>query len=367
MQTPAVAPSRATRRGLVGLEQRLLRRWRSLGCPRGTTVVVGFSGGADSLALAAALGQIAAAGGARPFLVHVDHRLRDGSASEQHAAGALAAALALPFRGVRLRGDVRLIHPGVGVEEAARRERYAALAGVAAEFGGAPLALAHHEEDQAETVLLHLLRGAGLAGAVGMAERSALTVPWWDGGTQEHGVRLDLWRPFLPEPRSVVRAYAAGLGLAPVDDPSNRDAAPRRNALRQEALPLLEAIAPGAAAALARFGRLAADDDAVLERVAATALARAATPDGGLRAVALGQEPRAVARRVVRRWLNDRARGSVPTADRVDAVLALAARGEGQRYVEIGEGWSVRLVGGVLRGERTVRVDGPLTEGDERC
>ncbi|MDP9363337.1 MAG: tRNA lysidine(34) synthetase TilS, partial [Chloroflexota bacterium] len=287
------APESGRRGGLVGFEQRVLARGRALACPPGTTVVVGFSGGADSLALAAALGRVCPRLGLVVRLAHVDHALRDISLQEQEQARGLAAALGLPFAGLRVAGDPQAIHPGVGLEEAARRERYRLLtsavkggkvawdvaakdaspsirpSGLDLDADAAPalLALAHHEADQAETVLLHLLRGAGLAGAAGMAERAEQTVPWWEDSSAAP-IRLTLWRPLLAEPRTVVRAYAAGLGLAWVEDPSNEDCSLRRNALRREALPILERISPGATAALARYGRTAADDDAALEALA---------------------------------------------------------------------------------------------------
>ena len=348
MQTQAPASRHATRRSLVGLEQRLLVRARVLGCPPGSIVLVGFSGGADSLALAAALGRIGPKAGLCPRLVHVDHALRDISLQEQRRAGELAAALDLPFVGLRVGGDVRERHPGVGVEEAARRERYRLLAGAVEEQRAALVAVAHHEDDQAETVLLHLLRGAGLAGAAGMAARSQLVVPWWPEPGGGPAVRLALWRPFLAEPRAIVRAFAAGLGLEPVADPSNDERAPRRNALRHDVLPTLERVSPGATAALARFGRVAAEEDAVLEALAADAAPRVGTPVGEVRAAALAGEPTAVGRRVVRRWVRERT-GLVMTADRTEAVLGLAGPGEGGRQVEIGEGWGVWRSGGALR------------------
>ena len=359
MQTDRAAPSLATRRGLVGLEQRVLARLRQLRCPPGVDLVVGFSGGADSLALAAVLGRIADRVCVRPVLAHVDHRLRSSSGEEQRRAEQLADALGLPFRALSVPGDVTARHPGVGTEEAARRERYRALAGVVTETDAAVLALAHHREDQAETVLLHLLRGAGVSGARGMAERTDLVVPWWDGEGAAP-VHLTLWRPFLDEPRATVRAYVAGLGLAPVEDPSNDAHGPRRNALRHEALPLLERISPGAAAALARFARLAAEDDATLEALAETVAARAVTLTGDLDPARLSGEPAAVRRRVVRRWLRERTGCRSLSADRADAVLGLAMGSEGGRRVEVGEGMSVVTLGGVLR---VTRDAAPAEEG----
>jgi tRNA(Ile)-lysidine synthase len=333
----------------VGLEQRVLRRWRGLDAPPDAVVVVGFSGGGDSLALGAALGRIAAKGGVRPLLVHIDHGLRAGSDEEQTRARELAGALGLPFRGMRARENPLERHRGVGTEEAARRERYRALATVVAETGAAVVALAHHQEDQAETVLSHLLRGAGLTGAAGMAERRDLLVPWWEE-TELGDVRwVPLWRPFLTEARATVRRYAAKTGLTPIEDPSNWERVHRRNELRHEAIPLLERIWPGATAALARFGELAAADDVALETMADAAYERAALAGDALRRVSLAEEPVAVRRRVVRRWLRERTGSRAVTADRIEAVLGLVQPGAGGRRVETGEGWGVWVDGGALR------------------
>lgn len=337
----------------------MLVRLRRLGLPVGAVVTVGFSGGADSLALATVLGRVAERGRVRPILLHVDHRLRVESGDEQRSAAMLAAELALPFRALRAANDPRRLHPGVGMEEAARRERFRLLAEATGDEGAAVLALAHHEGDQAETVLLHLLRGAGVAGAAAMGERTTLVVPWW--GTEPPASRLQLWRPLLGEPRRVVRAYSAESGLAAVDDPSNDDDAPRRNALRRHALPLLERIVPGATAGLARYARLAAADDALLAEIARSAAGRAMPGDGSLTVAAVAAEPLAVRRRLVRWWLREAA-GLAVSADRVEAVLDLLRPGRGGRRVEVGADFAVVARGAGLRVEGGTQTRG---EGDE--
>jgi len=325
----------------------VLARLRRLGLPDPVTVVVGFSGGPDSLALAGVLGRLADSAPLRPVLCHVDHRLRPGSGEEQRAAAHAAAALGLPFRGAAVAADPRVLHPGVGLEEAARRERYRLLAAAAGEVGADLVALAHHEADQAETVLLHLLRGAGLTGAAGMAEFATRAVPWWP----DRGPRRDIlvWRPLLGESREDVRDYAAALGIAPIADPSNEEIEPRRNALRRQALPLLERIVPGGAAALARFAALAAADDEVMEHLAIDAWRHAARPGGTILAIGLRDQPRAIRRRVVRRWLRETAALPAVSFERIEAVLGLLEPGPGGRRVEVGNGRSVVVVGGELR------------------
>jgi tRNA(Ile)-lysidine synthetase-like protein len=356
--SPAIAKHR---RGLVGLEQRVLARWRADGGGSGATVVVGFSGGADSLALAALLGRLADRGGPRPVLVHVDHGLRAASAAEAEHAAELAASLALPLQIRRLSADPRTTHPGVGLEEAARRERYRAIAEVVAERGALAVALAHHREDQAETVLLHLLRGAGLAGAAGMAGWTRLDLPWWDD-RRGAAWQLSIWRPLLDEAKATVRAYADRLGLEPIVDPTNEDCRLRRNALRHEILPALEQVVPGASAALTRFATLAAAEDAYLADAAAAAYRRAVTATGDLSRRALAGEPVALRRRVIRRWLREFAPTCSPTADRTDALLELIDRSESGRAIEIGNHVTVRVLGSVAR----VGCGVTFVEGGER-
>ncbi|MDQ3694557.1 MAG: tRNA lysidine(34) synthetase TilS [Chloroflexota bacterium] len=338
------------RAGIGGLEQRLLASWRRLPPRSSAAVVVGFSGGGDSLALAAALGRIASLGNLSPTLVHIDHAWRATSRHEQRAAMTLASGLGLPFHAFRVPDEARAGHPGVGNEEAARRERYRLLAAAARAVGTDLIALAHHQDDQAETVLLHLLRGAGLAGASGMREVRQMTIPWWEVGREE--ANLLLWRPFLCEPRTTIRAYAAATGLTPLMDPSNDDPAFRRNLLRAEAMPLLERIAPGATAALARFAALAAADDEALHALAAGLLRDAMTADRDLVRSRVMTRPPSVRRRLIRQWVQHAHPIALVTAERTEAMIDLLERGEPGKRVEIGDGWSVAATRGGLRIDR---------------
>ena len=128
----------------------------------------------------------------------------------------------------------------------------------------------------------------------------------------------------LAESRGVIDDYVAELGLEPVEDPSNQDEALRRNVLRQSVLPVLEAEFPGAAAALARYGRLAAADDGFLDGLTRGVLGELIEVDGALDAVRLMEQPLALQRRVVQRWVMLRTTVEALSADRTEAVLALA-------------------------------------------
>ena len=353
---PAGGRGRTGRQTPDGFEQRLLTRARAAGFSAHDRIVVGFSGGRDSLALAAALRWVQASLGVEPVLVHVDHRLRASSADEARLAAILAESINLEFHAVSASAPPTGVHPGVGIEEAARRERYRCLLEVAVGCGARAVATAHHRDDQAETVLLHLFRGAGVHGAAGMAERASSPFP--DPGShrdispENRGTDAWLWRPLLNEPREVIEAYVGKLGLAPVEDPSNKDTALRRNALRHEVLPVLEMYFPGAATALARYAALAADDDHALQELAIPVMRAGVDPGGRLAVASLRAHPPAIQRRVVRSWVEETTNANWLTAERTDAVLMLARSRRSGPALEIGEGWTVRLERGMLSVER---------------
>jgi tRNA(Ile)-lysidine synthase len=362
---PRGARGRTRRQTPDGFEQRLLARARDAGFKSHDRIVVGFSGGRDSLALAAALRWVQTSLGVEPVLVHVDHRLRASSAEEAVSAARLADSLDLELQIVAVSRRPTEVHPGVGVEEAARRERYRSLFAVVERCGARAVATAHHRRDQAETVLLHLLRGSGVHGAAGMAERSPspvpATAPSYDISREHLEGEPWLWRPLLTEPREVIESYVARLGLSPVEDPSNDDPVLRRNALRHEVLPLLEVHVPGAEAALARYANMAAEDDRALEAIALTLLIEGVDPGGRLATALLLAQTPAIQRRVVRRWLARATDVSMLSAERTNAVLLLSQSGRGGATLEIGEGWTVRLERGMLRAERTANRHGEGT------
>ena len=248
----------------------------------GDAVAVACSGGADSLALAAATVHCAGRLGLAVHGLVVDHQLQPGSrAVAQTATQALRRLGCTAVRVLQITVD----GPG-GPEAAARRVRYAALR--AAAPAGALVLLGHTLDDQAETVLLGLGRGSGPRSVAGMRE---LDPPWG--------------RPLLGVRRAVTAAACAALDLAPWADPHNADPRFRRVRLRTEALPLLEdVLAGGVAQALARTaGQLQEDLDLLDEQ--AGALLAAARRDTGLEVAALAQAPAALRRRVLRRWLLD--------------------------------------------------------------
>jgi tRNA(Ile)-lysidine synthase len=242
----------------------------------GDRIVVGFSGGPDSTALLAGLAQLARRIPLDLLALHLDHGLDPGSAGRAVAAARLAGRLGVPFAAERLEvGTFR--RPGESLEVAGRRLRYERLAARAEATGapGAPgdpgaryLATAHHRDDQAETVLLRLLFGSGLAGLAGIRP---VTVTGAAGGPV-------LVRPLLDVPRSALSAALAAAGLQPVDDPTNRDLSLPRNRLRHRLLPALAAADPGLPERLAGLAARAAGARRRIEEVLDEVLAPSGVP-----------------------------------------------------------------------------------------
>ena len=296
----------------------------------GDLVLVACSGGADSLALAAATAFVASRAGCRAGAVVVDHGLQTGS--DAVAARAAATCRDLGLEPVEVIA-VQVAGPG-GPEAAARAARHEALAAAAERTGASAVLLGHTLDDQAETVLLRLARGSGARSLAGMPAARGL-----------------LRRPLLGLRRTDTEAVCAALGLDPWRDPTNLagPAAPRRSRVRHEVLPVLtEVLGPGVVPALARTAAALAEDDAALAAAAADLLARATGPDGADTAV-LAAAPAAVRRRAVRDLL---AAAGVPGADlgatHVLAVDALVVDWHGQGPVALPGGREARRAYGRL-------------------
>lgn len=240
-------------------------------------VLVACSGGADSVALAAALGDRAAGSlraSLRVAVGHVDHGLREGSAAEAGQVSALAARLGLPFFSERL-PDLAAAIARDGLEAAARKARYAALARLAAASGSAAVATAHTRSDQAETVLLRLFRGGGPGALSGVRPSRPLAAPAGAPGP------LRLVRPLLKVSRADTEACCRARGLDFVRDPHNLDPRRARARVRAELPRLAELLNPRLEETLAGAAALAADEDDLLAGLAAAELARARR-DGGV-------------------------------------------------------------------------------------
>ncbi len=242
------------------------------------TLLVGLSGGADSVALV----HLLLDAGCQVSAVHVNHGLRgDESDGDEAFVRELCESLHVPLLVYRA---VPPENPGEGW---AREARYGFFRQAMAETRADALVLAHHRDDQAETLLLHILRGAGLTGLTGMAPEAIVN-------------GMPILRPLLAYSRAELRAYLMEKGASWREDASNADARYLRNALRLEVLPILEQLAPGAAARIATTASLLAEDESALNALTADFLA--AHPGRALPIEALRAQPAGLQRRILRAW-----------------------------------------------------------------
>ena len=274
-----------------------MRAWEML--PPDGRVLCACSGGVDSVALLHLLREMP---GLTVVCAHFNHGLRgEESLRDEAFVRDLAASLGLDFR--LGRGDVAAHAKarGMGLEEAARALRYAFLFQAAAETGCSRVATAHTAGDNAETVLHHLIRGAGAAGLSGIAP-----------------IRPDgLIRPLLHCQRAELAAYLEARGLAHVEDSSNGDLRFTRNALRRLVIPELERLNRAAVAHICAAAERLREDDAALEELTGTFLAQNCR-DGALSVPALLAQPRSIALRALRRLCGK------PDAAHLERVLAFA-------------------------------------------
>ncbi|MEV4138259.1 tRNA lysidine(34) synthetase TilS [Dactylosporangium sp. NPDC049742] len=314
---PAVAAVRAAvRRGLGDVAA-------------GGTVLVACSGGADSLALAVAARFVTARLKVRCGLVTVDHGLQEGSG--ERAARLAAWARDHEFDPVDVRA-VKVAGHG-GPEASARNARYAALVAAAKSHRAALVLLGHTRDDQAETVLLALTRGAGPHGIAGMPARR-----------ERQGVLFA--RPLLDVTRADTRAACEVAGLTPWEDPHNTDHAFARSRVR----PLVAALGPAVIDNLARTAALIAADTAHLDELASDAFDKAATGADELDIAQLERLPAPVRTRVLHSWARRLGvSGGALSHRHVVAMDALVTDWHGQGPAALPGGLRVARQGGRLR------------------
>ncbi|HEX8146244.1 MAG TPA: tRNA lysidine(34) synthetase TilS [Pyrinomonadaceae bacterium] len=323
--------------------RRLLREWRQRGWPlRGERVVVAVSGGADSTALLLALEELRRLRllGLDVTAAHLDHGLR-GEEGAGDARWVEALARGCGFECVAGRASVseRAREARENLEQAARRARYEFLAGAARACGARAVLAAHTLDDQAETVLLRLLRGSGAEGLGGMTHERTL----------EAGGGVYLRRPLLNWARRAdTEGYCRERGVEFRSDAMNEDERFARVRVRRRLLPLLETFNPRAAEALARAASLLREDSAALDGLAAALLeearAGAVTNDVGeaagpcawpLKVDALARAAPALRRRALRLWLAG-SRGDLRRLSRAH-LLGVERLLEGERGGRVAE------------------------------
>ncbi|WP_159501646.1 tRNA lysidine(34) synthetase TilS [Microbacterium sp. 18062] len=296
------------------------------------TVLVALSGGADSLALAAAVAFEAAAADVRVVSVTVDHGLQAGSAA---AAGDAARAAT----GLGLEAVVVGVEVGAegGPEAAARDARYAALRDAAVDYGATAVLLGHTLDDQAETVLLGLARGSGATSLAGMAPTVEDDEVTW-------------LRPLLGVRRSATRAACAAQGLDPWHDPHNDDGRFTRVRVRSRVLPVLEAeLGPGVAEALARTAQqLREDAEAFAEMIEETIedIVEPAEAGIAISVAALTANPAALRHRIIRHVAASEFHVSLTRTQTLE-VARLATHWRGQGPIDL-PGCRAHRAGGLI-------------------
>ncbi len=288
-------------------------------------LAVAISGGSDSVALLWLLHDLEAGSdlpGRLAGLIHVNHGLRgDESARDEAFCRALADRVGLPLEVTHVDVAARARAERRSIEAAARDARYECFAAAAERLGATRVATGHTLDDQAETVLLRLLRGTGGRGLGGVRLR-----------------RGPIIRPLLHCRRDELRRYLDARREPFCDDSSNASLAVARNRVRHRLLPVIEEIAPGGVEALARFARLFAADEAFLERLVceqAGDVISCTAAGVELNTDALCHLPRAIARRMIRRGLELAAPGRGFSARHLEAVLELAGAGSPSGHLDV--------------------------------
>ena len=247
----------------------------------GDRVLLGVSGGADSLCMLHLLLRLAPELKLTLFVGHLDHQLR-GCEAEQDATYVAGICRSWGVACTVERADVgALAHSqGLSIEEAARVARYTFLAALAHRLGARAIAVAHNADDQIETVLMHILRGAGLDGLVGMRPLSSLAAAaLYEPSTPEPGESLRLIRPLLEVERASIEAYCREHGLQPRMDRSNADVRYLRNRVRHELIPHLEGYNPAVRSAIRRLADILSAEHEVLRRCLEDAWAQVVTAE----------------------------------------------------------------------------------------
>ncbi|MEP6807481.1 MAG: tRNA lysidine(34) synthetase TilS [Chloroflexota bacterium] len=296
--------------------------------------MLAVSGGPDSTALLHGAAKLAPARGWHLTVAHLDHALRKSSSDEATRVAAAAAELGLPADVHRTDVSALAATEHRSLEDAGRQARYRFLEEVAAAHGlHALIATAHTADDNAETILLRLARGSGLRGVRGIPARRGRIV-----------------RPLLDARRATLRAALDVAGIAYAIDPSNADSAHARNRVRSDLLPAMERLNPAVVEALTRFARLAADDDDLLNAMAAAELATRQNAEDA--SIDWHQPPaRALGRRMLRLALGD----PPISAERIEAVLEAAQGERGGVSIELGGGRSASVR------ERRIRLEGAVS------
>ena len=316
-------------------------------------VVLGCSGGADSTALLIVLCEL----GYRVTVVHVNHGLRESAAADEAFVRALTERFQVPFRSEHTDVRARVEETGESLEEAARNLRYDILFRAARTVGAKVLALAHHENDQAETVLFNLVRGSSLRGLSGMAPLQVREVVYQDGKK----AKIRLVRPLLGVKKEEILAFLHSRGEAWREDESNQDERISRNQIRLHVVPGLEKVRPDTVEKIAETADWLRSVDGYLTGKAAEWIRAHASLNRTATWIELPAEPFLREDRVLQEYIAAEAFRAIhlPMKDKgrrhLDAVADLFANTVGKQVMLPGECTAVRNY-------TTVRIERPRAE-----
>nr|WP_238357851.1 tRNA lysidine(34) synthetase TilS [Cohnella zeiphila] len=304
--------------------------WRS----PGAIVVAAVSGGPDSMTLLHLLRRMAEADGFAVVAAHVNHRFRGAEAdAEEDLVKRTAASWGIPCESAAIDVPAYIASTGMNTQEAAREKRYEYLTEVARRHGARAIALGHHADDQAETLLMRLIRGTGIAGLAGIPARRAEK-------------ELELVRPLLRIPKRELVEYAERHGVPYAVDSSNADTHYFRNEVRLAALPLLERYNPQFRASLLRLADMASGENDYMEAEAGKALAETAARSGEgwtldrrrFRGLHVALQRRLI--KLILKYVKPSC-GS-PDYERIEeAVAAIAAERPAVARIDLGGGWAL--------------------------
>lgn len=319
--------------------------------PPGTKVLCALSGGADSMYLLCRLVEGAEAGGYAVHAAHFNHQLRETADRDEAFVRGWCTDKEIPLTAERGAAGPEAAARGLGLEECARQMRYAFLERAAAQAGCALIATGHHQGDNAETVLMNLIRGSGLRGLAGIPER-----------------RGNIIRPMLAVSRADIDGYLAEHGVPHMEDETNGDERYTRNRVRHTLLPLLTELNPRAAEHIAAAALRIREDEEELSRQAALLLQSAERRGAGwaVPAAVLTGTPRPIALRAAGELL--RRAGLAGQAVHLERVLELAAGDAPSARLDLPGGTVWREYKYVVAGQPGAETlpEAPLLEGENR-
>ena len=317
---------------------------------------IALSGGLDSVLLLHTVARIFR-DEARPTAIHINHQIQPNASEVEHFCQDLCQILAVPCRTVRVNVPAANHQAGIttgGLEESARNARYQAFESVLGEDD--LLLMAHHADDQVETVLFRLVRGSGVAGLGGIPVCRALG-------------QGKLWRPFLSFSRAQLQAWARQTGICWMEDPSNRNQIFDRNFLRHSVIPVLRTRWPNLERRLGSTAQACREQDELAEHLASIQFSRCRGAEGGILLAALAELTAPEQKNLIRWWLQQHKLSPPQTRDWPGLLSEFINAGADRQPEYRGPGYHLRRHRGTLRlvldnvqGKQTLNLEPGLTQ-----